>query len=194
MRYSRKLRLGAILALGVTAAVTFAAAANAGQIFREHFRDAEDSEVFTDFCGESGLTVEFATTADGHVHAVARGRDGLAYFGAQIRQDEVVTNLANGNSVRSHSTFVDKDLRVTDNGDGTLTILILSTGNAVLYGEDGKVIARNPGQVRFEILVDHGGTPSDPSDDEFIEFLREVKESTGRNDDFCELAVPMLTT
>ncbi|MDQ3671807.1 MAG: hypothetical protein M3364_05110 [Actinomycetota bacterium] len=193
MRHSRKLRLGASLALGITAAVTFAAAASAGQIFSEHFRDAKDSEIISNFCGAAGLTVEFATTADGHVHAVTHGRDGLAYFGAQIRQTEVVTNLANGNSVRSASTFVDKDLRVTDNGDGTLTLLILATGNAVLYGDDGKVIARNTGQQRVEILVDHGGTPSDPRDDEFLEFLGVVKDSTGRNDDFCEFAVPMLT-
>ena len=95
--------------------------------------------------------------------------------------------------MNSASTFIDKDLRVTDNGDGTLTILILSTGNAVLYGENGKVIARNSGQVRFEILIDHGGTPTDPSDDEFLEFLGVVKDSTGRSDDFCEAAVPILT-
>jgi hypothetical protein len=193
MRHSRTLRLGAILALGVTAAVTFTAAASAGQIFREIFRDEEQSQIITDFCDVSGLTVEFATTADGHVHVVPHGRDGLAYFGAQIRQTEVVTNLANGNSVRSASTFVDKDLLVTDNGDGTLTLLILTTGNAVLYGEDGKVIARNPGQQRVEILIDHGGTPTDPSDDEFLEFLGIVKDSTGRSDDFCEVAVPLLT-
>ena len=74
----------------------------------------------------------------------------------------MVTNLANGNSVTSVATVRDKDQRVTDNGDGTLTILVLTTGNAVLYGEDGKAIARNPGQVRFEILIDHGGTPTDP--------------------------------
>ena len=193
-RHSRTLRLSVVLVLGITAGVMFTAAASAGQIFSEHFRDEQDTETIADFCGVPGLTVSFATTADGHVHAVTHGRDGLAYFGAQIRRDEVVTNLAEpANVVRSRSTFVDKDLRVTDNGDGTLTILILATGNAVLYGEDGKVIARNPGQVRFEILVDHGGTPTDPSDDEFIEFVREVKASTGRNDDFCELAVPMLT-
>ena len=193
MRRSRKLRLGAILALGVTAAVTFTAAASAAQIFSEQFRDEPGSEIITGFCGVTGLTVEFATTADGHVHGVSHGRDGLAYFGAQIRQTEVVTNLANGNSVTSTSTFVDKDLRVTDNGDGTLTLLILTTGNAVLYGEDGKAIARNPGQNRVEILIDHGGTPTDSTDDEFIRFLGVVKESTGRNDDFCELAVPILT-
>ena len=63
----------------------------------------------------------------------------------------------------------------------------------MLYGEDGKAIARDPGQTRVEILVDHGGTPTDPSDDEFLEFLGVVKESTGRSDDFCEAAVPILT-
>jgi hypothetical protein len=131
---------------------------------------------------------------DGRVHAVPHGRDGLAYFGFHIERTEVVTNPANGKSVNSVLTINDKDLRVTDNGDGTLTILILTTGNAVLYGEDGKAIARNPGQVRVEILVDHGGTPTDPSDDEFLEFFGVVKESTGRSDDFCEAAVPTLTT
>ena len=40
--------------------------------------------------------------------------------------------------------------------------------------------------------IDHGGTPTDPSDDEFLaEEL--VKGSTGRSDDFCEAAVPALS-
>ena len=55
------------------------------------------------------------------------------------------------------------------------------------------MIARNSGQVRFELLIDNGGTPTNPDDDEELEFLGVVKESTGLNDDFCELAVPMLT-
>ena len=70
--------------------------------------------------------------------------------------------------------------------------VILATGNAVLYGENHKAIARNPGQTRFEILVDHGGTPTDPADDEFLADLGEVKGSTGRSDDFCDAAVPAL--
>ena len=104
----------------------------------------------------------------------------------------MLTNPANGKSLTSVAKVIEKDLRVTDNGDGTLTILILATGNAVLYGENGKAIARNPGQVRFEILIDHGGTPTDPSDDEFLADLGEVKGSTGRSDDFCEAALPAL--
>jgi hypothetical protein len=192
MRHSRKLRLSAILALGATAAVTLAAAASAGQIFRETFHE-EEIEVINNYCGVPGLTVESAVVRDGRVHVVPHGRDGLPYGGVHIKETEVVTNLANGNSVTFFSTFIEKDLRVTNNGDGTLTILILATGNTVLYGEDGKAIARNPGQQRIEILLDHGGTPTDPSDDEFLEFLGVVKESTGRSDDFCEAAVPILT-
>jgi hypothetical protein len=192
MKGSRRLRLGVILALGATAAAVVTAAASASLIFRETFHE-EEAEVIANFCGEAGLTVEFAIVRDGRAQAVSRGRDQLPYFSFHVKQTEVVTNLANGNSARSELNFVDKDLRVTDNGDGTLTLLVLTTGNAVLYGEDGKAIARNPGQTRFEILIDHGGTPTDPSDDEFLEFLGEVKASTGRTDDFCEAAVPVLT-
>ncbi|MGH9252657.1 MAG: hypothetical protein ACRD0W_24545, partial [Acidimicrobiales bacterium] len=116
----------------------------------------------------------------------------LAYFQTNLRATNVYTNLDNGNTVTEVVNGVDKDLRVTDNDDGTLTILVLSTGNAAVYGPDGKALARNPGQVRFELLVDHGGTPTDPSDDEELEFLGLVKGSTGRTDDFCAAVVPVL--
>ena len=103
------------------------------------------------------------------------------------------TNPANGKSVNDVSHFIDKDLRVTDNGDGTLTVLILTTGSLTLYDESGKAIARNPGQIRYEILVDHGGTPADPFDDVFLADLGLVKGSTGRSDDFCTAAVRALS-
>lgn len=192
MRRSRRLRLGVLLTLGATVAVVVATAANAGQSFHETFH-VEETVIETNFCGTPGLTVSFTTVVDGRVHVVPHGRDGLAYFSVHLAVTETVTNLANDKTVTANYTALDKDLRVTDNGDGTLTLLVLTTGNAVLYGEDGKAIARNPGQTRFEILVDHAGTPSDPSDDEFLEFLGVVKESTGRTDDFCEAAVPVLT-
>jgi hypothetical protein len=65
----------------------------------------------------------------------------------------------------------------------------MSTGGTRLYGPDGKVVLRDPGQIRFAFLIDHGGTPADPTDDVFLEDLGLVKGSTGRNDtegrDFC---------
>lgn len=192
MRHSRKLRLSTVPALVATAALALAATASAGgQLFREPI-DENEIRIEEDFCGVDGLTVEFAINRVGSVQAVPHGRDGLVYFGFNLNVTEVVTNLANDNFVTSTATIRDKDLRVTDNGDGTLTVLVLATGNATLYGPDGKAIARNPGQVRYEVLIDHGGTPSDPSDDEFLEFLGDVKGSTGRTDDYCAAALPIL--
>jgi hypothetical protein len=86
-----------------------------------------------------------------------------------------------------------KDLKVTDNGDGTQTIRMLGTGNDVVYGSNGKAIFRSPGQFQFEILADNGGTPTDPFDDTFLEELGLVKNETGRSDDFCGTVVPAVT-
>ena len=57
---------------------------------------------------------------------------------------------------------------------------------------NGKAIARNPGQVRFELVLDHGGTPTDPSDDVELSFEL-VKGSTGRTEDFCAATVAALS-
>ena len=190
MRHSRKLRFGAILVLVAAAAAMLAAAAGAGPPFRETIHD-EFEFVDENFC-DAGLAVEIAVVLDIRVQAVAHGSDGLFYFLLHGTETDVLTNLENGRSLRAFSLVIEKDLRVTDNGDGTLTVLILATGNGVLYGENGKAIARNPGQIRIELLIDHGGTPNDPFDDEVLsEEL--VKGSTGRSDDFCEAAVPALT-
>jgi hypothetical protein len=130
---------------------------------------------------------------DGRFQAGAKGSDGLVYFLQLTRHTEVITNLANGRFVTSVTPSVlEKDSRVTDNGDGTLTVLVIATGNATLYGEDGKAIGRNPGQIRIELLLDHGGTPNDPDDDVLLS-EEVVKGSTGRSDDFCETVVPALS-
>jgi hypothetical protein len=192
MRLSRTLRLGGMLALGAIAVVMLAAAAGAkpGQVFRETIHD-EFEFVDDNFC-DAGLTVEVAVVLDIRVHAVPHGRDRLVYFLQHGTETDVFTNLDNGKSIRSFARVIEKDMRVTDNGDGTLTVLIQATGNATLYGENGKAIARNPGQIRIELLIDHGGTPNDPSDDEVLsEEL--VRGSTGRSDDFCEAAVAALS-
>ena len=191
-KHRRRVRLGAVLVLVAVAAITLATTASAGgQLFRELI-DEEESAVEVDFCGIEGLTVEFATHRVGMAHAVPHGPDGLVYFGFQLEGDRCGHEPcerqlrdvgghrqgqgSTGNGQRRRHTH---DPRPHDRQRG-------------LYGEDGKAIARNPGQVRFEILIDHGGTPTDPSDDEFLEFLGEVKGSTGRSDDFCEAAVPVL--
>lgn len=189
MQKGNRTRLAALLGLAAVAAVTFVTAATAGQPFRETVHVEASLEV-ENFCDVEGMTVQLDRVLDMRVTISARGREGLAYFLQHGTIDEVMT--FEGTSISSHASVIEKDLRVTDNGDGTLTVLILSTGNAVLYGPNGEAIARNPGQTRFELVLDDGGTPTDPFDDVELDF-RVVKESTGRSDDFCTAAVAALS-
>ena len=188
---TRRLRVaGALLAVG-GAAVVLAAAAGAGLIVKDSFHE-ENPFVALNFCG-AGLTVDGLFVGDFRVHAVPKGPSGLAYFIENLRYTTVFTNRGNGKAVTEVGNVLTKDQKVTDNGNGTLTILVLATGNSVDYGPNGKAIARNPGQVRYEILIDDNGTPTDPDDDTFIADLGVVKGSTGRNDDFCGAVVPALS-
>lgn len=182
------------LAAGLAAAVSMALAGGASAKPLEHatFHN-EGTFIDKDFCDVPGLRVQQDNVADIRALLNSHGPDGLVYFHANIHVTTVYTNLANGNTVTEVGQAVDKDLRVTDNGDGTLTILVLSTGNIAVFGPDGKALARNPGQVRFAFDVDDGGTPTDPFDDVEIDGSFEVvKESTGRTDDFCAAVLPVL--
>jgi hypothetical protein len=182
-----------MLAVALAGATSMALAGPAGAqpldrgTFHEEFTGVAD-----DFCDVPGLTVQIDQVVDGREVVVAHGPDGLPYFTGSVRLSNTYTNVDNGNRITAVEQTMTKDQRVIDNGDGTLTILVMATGNFVLYGQHGKAIARNPGQLRYELLIDNAGTPDDPFDDEFVDFLGFVKESTGRNDDFCDAAVPEL--
>jgi hypothetical protein len=171
----------------VLSGVTASPVAHAKPLERVHFHDVT-SEVAEDFCGD--LLVRIDEETRGSFLFNAHGPDGLAYGAEKIHHTISFTNLANDQTFTQIDNFVQKDLKVTDNGDGTLTILVLAAGSSKVYGPDGRLLFRDPGQTRFAILIDHAGTPADPSDDVFLEDLGVVKPSTGRNDledrDFCD--------
>ena len=85
-----------------------------------------------------------------------------------VKLARTVTNLATGESVTEVTNLKVADLKVTDTGDGTLTFIALRPARDV-YIQDGRVIARGGVVQRIEGFSDHGGTPTDPSDDEFLE-------------------------
>ena len=189
MTHLLKPRLHRMVAACVAVAAALCASAVGGVVFQEQIHD-ERTFVLEDYCDVAGLDVTVTEILDLRVHIGPRGRDGLVYFKSHATQRQTLT--ANGTSLTSFATVNEKDHKITVNADGTLTVLILATGNAVLYDPSGKAIARNPGQLRFELLIDDGGTPSDPSDDT-ITRLGNVKGSTGRTDSVCDAAVPALT-
>jgi hypothetical protein len=171
------------------ATVTASATAAAKPLDRGEFHN-EFSGVAEDFCEVEGLNVEFLSVVEGRFRANTHGPDDLVYFDEHL--DVTNTLTANGNTVVEHVRGINKDLSVTDNGDGTLTVILLSTGNATIYDDSGTAIGRNPGQVRIEFVVDHAGTPEFPPDDILLSETL-IKGSTGRSDDFCEVVVPALT-
>jgi hypothetical protein len=175
-----------VVALGALVAGSGAIAAPSSARPLDHgvFHD-EFTDVYTNFCGVPGLTVSAAITADGSYLDNSHGRGGLVYSRESTRIEQVLTDVANGAWVKVVTRGTGKDLHVTDNGDGTLTLTNFGAGNTVMYDEAGDVIAHDPGQTRVQILIDHGGTPTDPSDDEFLEFLGVVLGSTGLNADLC---------
>lgn len=153
-----------------------------------------ESESYTflddDFCGE-GLEVEITGTFQVRWRAVPHGPDGNVYYVANSLTQNRLTNLATKAYVEEVVRTNDRDQSITVEED-TLLIEVLASGSARVRDQRGKLIAANPGQIRFEIRVPHNGTPTDPSDDGEAEFVQITRPSTGRNDDFCEKVVPAL--
>ena len=187
------IRLGrgftALLGVVIVAAPGYIAAPASAEPLDRHRFEHSTSRILEDFCGD--LTVRLVQDIHGNVLLLSRGSDSSFYGMETIHGSSSFTNLANGKTFTQVFNYVWKDLTVTDNGDGTLTILVLAAGAGnKVYGPDGKLAFHDPGQIRYEILVSDSGTPGDVSDDEILEFLGVVKEGTGRNDldgrDFCQ--------
>jgi hypothetical protein len=144
----------------------------------------EFTEVQQDACGVPGLTLEIAVVVDGRERFSSHGADTLPYYQSFVVETNTITNVATGAYVTRVANYRFVDLKLSDNGDGTYSVVGQSPGHQVMYDQDGQVIARGAGLFRFEELWDDGGTPTDPSDDFELEFLssRNVGNPFGRCD------------
>ena len=176
--------------VGATAATVLvggvAASASAAVLSNLHFEDS-GSEPFT-FC--EGIDAEVSWNDSVHELVKSRGRDGLVYFSANVQGTTVYTNLDTGKTYSNTYNITDRDQQVTDNGDGTLTITIAQPGSNKWFDSDGRLVFVTGGTFWFQILVDDGGTPTDPSDDEEIEGSFVAVKDAGHDGtagrDFCE--------
>ena len=167
-----------------------ATTASADPAIVEHFVDdytvthLDGSE---DFCGDLGFDVVEHGEAKGVFVGTRRGREGLWYFGDRFTGTTTWSNPETGREFRVEFSGTNRDQLITDNGDGTLTIQVQATGPSRAYA-DGALTFIDTGMVRFSILVDHAGTPTDPADDVFLAFLGVDKEAGLRQTegrDFC---------
>lgn len=191
MGLGRGMRVAAVAVLGaamVGSAVTTASAAvtEKGRIHETWVDVYEPGEEFP-----AGCTFDFrlADSLDAwiNVTGVVRG-DGIWYFNGTIQETETFTNLANGKTFTRVHSGSDRDQKITDNGDGTLTLTVQATGPNTYYAGATRLFT-DTGVVRYTLLIEHGGTLDDPSDDGEPTFVSLDKysglsQTDGR--DFCE--------
>lgn len=157
--------------------------------------EEEFTDVVPDFCG-SGVTVQIDVDVRSRQGFRLIGRDRVAHYHENLRLTETFTNVATGASLTHGLRALFHDLDVSVDDDGIATITVLGTGGDPWFGPDGKLVYNEPGQVRFQLLIDTNGTLDDPSDDTFIADLGTVFGSTGRNDlqgiDFCDAVLDVI--
>ena len=175
--------LAAAAALGLAVLLAPTSPASAAPPIHET-ESGTDIFVVEDFCGVTDLDVSFVQTFTID-RVIKKGAKGPEYF---IEHFTISSTHTGPNDVSTTYTerSISKDLKLSyDEKTGLLTIDTLATGNATLYGPDGKAIARNPGQVRFHIVYD-------VVNDVDVSF-EQTKGSTGRTDDFCAVEVPLFS-
>ena len=153
----------------------------------DHIEHIEQVEHAPDWCPDVPFDVLYTEDAHGTFRFVQHG-DGNYYGASSITSNFSWTNVETGKTMIASSHGNDKDVLVTDNGDGTVTIDVLDTGPTKYYDDDVKPALHRRGPNVATIVIDTGGTPSDPSDDEFVGFLgADVKGHFDTADrDFCD--------
>jgi hypothetical protein len=140
----------------------------------EHFTDHVDVLFLAgedpEFCPELSIDVRWVEDARGTFRFMQHG-DGNYYGGVTFSVAGSYTNPENDLTFSYTSVGSDRDVHVTDNGDDTITIVGVSAGVSKYYDDSGSRLFVDAVRNAYSIVIDTGGTPDDPSDDEFVEFL-----------------------
>lgn len=180
----RSLVLGTMAAVFALMLAVAAPAAAEPSVFLVHYTDHHEELLGNDECVP--FPVLLTIDAWGTFHAVTHGDS--PYYGANnFNEVGVYTNLENGKTFSRRSHGVDKDVHVTDDGTGVVTIEAHEAGSVKYYGPDGRRLFTAAGLFTFTVVVDTNGTPLDPEDDETLSKTstgyRGIDQSAGR--DFC---------
>ena len=159
----RLLKVGFALSAAVAMAVAGAPASSAALVERSHDHIVETFE--ENICG-----IDVVTTLDIIDNFQIRtNKAGFPLFKSSGRGTITWFNPDTGLSVEQRFTGTSKDLSVTDNGDGTVTVRFAVTGiPEQITLPDGTVAIKDVGRVVFADVIDFNGTPGDVSDDVFL--------------------------
>jgi hypothetical protein len=142
------------------------------------------------FCRTPGLTVVASGWIDYRDRTTTRG--GLPYYSEHTMSFlDTFTNADTGAFLTNTGTYSSNTISVVDNGDGTLTITSQYKVNTQIADDAGRVVSHDTGIYRYLSIVDHAGTPSDPTDDTELDSSDLLK--TGLQEATCAELVAALT-
>ena len=175
-----------IAGLAIAGTMLASTPATARPIDKGHFHDVFTSDVYD--C--DGTRAVDSGDVSGNFLFNQRGSSPFPYYRESVHGTVVTTNLKTGGTYTNVFTANSKDQVITDNGDGTITITVFASGGSRFYDSHGKLVLKDPGEIRFSIDINYMGTPGDPSDDvEVPDSFQLVRPSTGNSDfsdrDFC---------
>lgn len=175
-----------ISAVGVVALAMTGVGAHAKPLDKGHFEDSFSFEYDCD-----GTPARDEGEVKGSYLVNKRGKSPFPFYRESVRGTIVTTNLTTERTLTQVFTASSRDAKIIDNGDGTITIVIYGSGGSRYYDSDGTFVLKDPGQLRYSIDIDYGGTPTDPSDDEEVPGSFEiVRASTGNSNytgQFCDI-------
>jgi hypothetical protein len=98
---------------------------------------------------------------DVHHEREARGwwklnaaRSEIPYYMEVVKVTSSFTSLATGRTVTYALNQMSRDMEVTDNGDGTFTFVVASSGKRIIRGPGNEVLTRTAGTTRWVTVYD----------------------------------------
>jgi len=188
----RSLASGALVALAATSAgVAGAGPAGAGPLDSGRIADHIDEEFDC-----NGTPTHQVGDVSGGFTFVQHGSE-FGYYRESVHGTVAFTNLDTGGTYSNRFTQTTKDQRITDNGDGTITIVTQGSGQSSWYDKDGAFVLKDSGMFRFSVDIDLHGTTDEADDTEVPGSGVLLVPRTGRADtadnDFCDDLVRFTT-
>jgi hypothetical protein len=190
-----RLRLFLVAVVGACGVVAAAAPPVSAQLIDRGHEHIVGTDPDDEVCG-----IPVITTFDIIENQQERlASSGFPLFMGTSRGKITWTNPVTDQTVTLMFAGASKDLTVTDNGDGTITVRSAVTGAPELIKfSDGTVASIDAGRVVFVSVLDYNGTPTNVDDDEFVSGY--IESISGPHPDlesdfelFCATVVPGLT-
>lgn len=180
LRHHRR-TLGALLAAPL---LTLALAAPASATAPERFVFDEAGSFDADSCGEPG---HWEVAESGKASLQYRS-GAYPYYRTDYRATLEITRLSTGLTVTVVLNQITREAEITDNGDGTISVLLAGTFTETAYAPDGSAALRTQGRETGLLTLDTNGTPETGDDDVEVDF--DYLGFTGHDDrettDFCD--------